>query len=127
MKNTDLVVGQRYSVSHGSGIYVGYEEFYAKGWKSRVVEETPPEGFDGRYAFKLDEPNKWINIMKHSGTDKKYYTWIRYITRHNLVQCGFCGVGTLKLIGGDPPYTPDHWQCPKCDSTYSDKDGEPVK
>ena len=32
--------------------------------------------------------------------------------------CDFCGVGELKFVEANPPYTIAHFQCAVCDSTY---------
>ena len=32
--------------------------------------------------------------------------------------CPHCHKAILQTVAGDPPWSIEHWQCPKCDSTY---------
>jgi len=36
-----------------------------------------------------------------------------------ITACPHCEEGVLELVNGVYPYTLDHFQCTKCDSTYS--------
>lgn len=58
-----------------------------------------------------------------------WYTWvifaivyvyenIRY-RKSFQITCDHCKKGKLKVIQGNYPYTINHFQCPKCDSTYN--------
>lgn len=33
--------------------------------------------------------------------------------------CPYCKEAKLKVIDADPPWTIEHYQCPKCDSTFN--------
>jgi hypothetical protein len=37
-----------------------------------------------------------------------------------MMRCLHCKEGTLVAVKADPPWTDDHWQCNKCDSTYGE-------
>ena len=55
---TVMVVGNRYRVPHGIGVYLGYEEFYDNGYKSRTVAEPPPND-NCRRHFQLEAGHTW--------------------------------------------------------------------
>ena len=69
-----MVIGKRYRLPHGTGVYIGYEEFYDKGYKSRIVESSPPNDVVRR-VFKLDPDHNWCN-------EGNYCAWDRDIKAH---------------------------------------------
>lgn len=58
-----MIVGKRYKLPHGTGVYLGYEDFYADGMKSRVIEKAPPG--EQRCVFKLDPDHTWCFDGNH--------------------------------------------------------------
>lgn len=34
------------------------------------------------------------------------------------MQCGYCHQAELVLVPADEPWSPEHYSCPKCDSTF---------
>ena len=53
----EMIVGKRYKLPHGTGVYLGYEKFINKGMNSKTVPKPPPG--DQRCIFKLDPDNTW--------------------------------------------------------------------
>lgn len=54
----EMVLGKRYQLPHGSGIYIGYEAFDEKGMSLPIVEK-PISDSNNRRVFKLDPGNSW--------------------------------------------------------------------
>lgn len=68
-----MVIGQRYKLEHGTGIYIGYEEFYDKGTKSRIAERaTYSRDSNSRRVFALDPGHTWF-------CNDYYYEWLNGI------------------------------------------------
>lgn len=68
------VVGKRYQLTHGTGIYIGYEIFTDHGYKSEIVEKQIDARWNNRRVFKLDKGHTWP-------FDGNYCTWDRDIKK----------------------------------------------
>ena len=62
-----MVVGQRYKLPHGPGEFLGWEEFYDDGMKSRVNPDMSLYDYDSDYPprlrFTIDSDTEWSRIM----------------------------------------------------------------
>lgn len=43
----------------------------------------------------------------------------RSVDKILLMNCPHCEKGFLETVKANPPYTVEHYQCNKCDSTYN--------
>jgi len=57
--------------------------------------------------------SEWC-VYKDTPTHDEVTHWMPLPQPPKLCQCG----ETLHISKGNEPYTPEHWICPQCDSTY---------
>lgn len=71
MNSRDMVVGKRYTLPHGAGEFLGWEEFYDDGMKSRLNTDMSLYDHDSDYPprlrFKIDSDTEWSRIMSSTG------------------------------------------------------------
>lgn len=62
MTKNPLVIGQRYKLEHGTGIYIGYEQFFDNGKCSKIIKTAHryPES-QNRRVFDLDPGHTWCS------------------------------------------------------------------
>lgn len=57
---------------------------------------------------------------EHSGALDCYlpFDWIKPSDIQEMI-CNHCCLSNVVLVGEDQPYSDQHWQCEKCDSTFA--------
>jgi len=75
MKHSDLKVGNRYQLPHGTGVLLGYETFDQDGFTLPMVPEVHPNPHT-RHIFLLDEGHTWQQGgYPYTFEPKKYCAW----------------------------------------------------
>jgi len=69
-----FTVGKRYQLTHGTGVYVGYEIFTDHGRTGEIVPQQIDARYNNRRVFKLDEGHTWP-------FDGLYYDWYKNIKK----------------------------------------------
>ena len=60
MSNKPFIIGQRYNLPHGTGIYIGYEGFTNNGYNSILIKIALSDPSSNvRRVFNLDPGHSW--------------------------------------------------------------------
>jgi len=79
MKHSDMVIGRRYMLPHGSGVLLGHETFLPSGFAGPMSPTVHPYQ-STRHVFMLDEGHNWAHgDYPYSSEPVKYCAWDRDI------------------------------------------------
>lgn len=66
-----MIIGNRYSLPHGTGVFLGYEVFpTVNGTETTEITDVIPLDYAARRAFELDPGHTW-------GFNGVYFTWAK--------------------------------------------------
>ncbi len=75
MKHSDMVIGKRYQLPHGTGVLLGHETFTEYGFSGPMVPKVDPNQMT-RHIFMLDDGHNWAEgDYPYSTEPKEYCAW----------------------------------------------------